>query len=320
MSERTVVVAAHGHCFDGLVSAALFTHLHRSLEPGPCRYRYLSCGYGPNLQVIPAKWLRGDDNAIVDFRYSPAEKLGWYFDHHPTGFSSTEELETARQSSARIFFEPSYDSCARLVADTGRKEYSVDFERFGDVIAWADRIDAARFETVDQALDRAEPMMQLAAVIEQHGQPPLFEELITALASTPAAEVAGSELVQKHWLPLARAHDVIRRRVSQHAELRGAVVYVDLHDMVAGSGGKFFHYAAHPEATYSVSLIRMKQHYKLSVGYNPWAPSVRRHDIAEICRRYGGGGHAEVGAIAFSLDRLEEARTAASAVVEELNQ
>jgi hypothetical protein len=302
------------------VSAALFTHLHRSVEPGPCRYRYLSCGYGPNLQVIPAKWLRGDDNAIVDFRYSPAETLGWYFDHHPTGFASDDERETAQQSKARIFFDPSYDSCARLVADIGRTEYSVDFDRFRDVIAWADRIDAARFDTVDQALDRTEPMMQLGAVIEQFGQPPLFEELINALVSTPADEVARSELVQTRWLPLSRTHDAIRHRVCQHAELRGAVVYVDLHDVVAGSGGKFFHYAAHPEATYSVSLIRMKQHYKLSVGYNPWAPSARSHDIAAICRRYGGGGHAEVGAIAFALDRLDDARKAASAVVEELNQ
>jgi nanoRNase/pAp phosphatase (c-di-AMP/oligoRNAs hydrolase) len=41
-------------------------------------------------------------------------------------------------------------------------------------------------------------------------------------------------------------------------------------------------------------------------------------NLAKICERYGGGGHARVGAISFSPDRGDDARKAASEIVQEL--
>ena len=319
MAERKIVVATHGHCFDGLVGAMLFTHLRRSLDSGPWRFKYFSCGYGPNMQTVPEHWLRGDENAIIDFRYSPSERLTWYFDHHPTGFASPEERDAALGGTKRVFFDPSYDSCSRLVADVGRAKFGVDFSAFDELLGWTDRIDAARFDTVEQALDRSEPLMQLASVVEQHGQSPVMERLIERLFGEPAVDVARSDEVQALWLPLADMHRQARERVAQRAERHGAVVYVDLHDSPLGSSGKFFHYAVQPDAVYSVALVRMKQHLKLSLGYNPWATEPRRHDIAELCRRFGGGGHPEVGAVSFPLEKLEEARRIAKLLMDELN-
>jgi nanoRNase/pAp phosphatase (c-di-AMP/oligoRNAs hydrolase) len=43
-------------------------------------------------------------------------------------------------------------------------------------------------------------------------------------------------------------------------------------------------------------------------------------NLAKICERYGGGGHARVGAISFSPDRSDEARDAARVIVEELRK
>jgi nanoRNase/pAp phosphatase (c-di-AMP/oligoRNAs hydrolase) len=54
------------------------------------------------------------------------------------------------------------------------------------------------------------------------------------------------------------------------------------------------------------------------VGYNPWCGVTRLHDIASICRRYGGGGHPVVGAAAFPLSHLEQARDAARVIAAEL--
>jgi len=42
------------------------------------------------------------------------------------------------------------------------------------------------------------------------------------------------------------------------------------------------------------------------------------HNLATICERYGGGGHARVGAISFSPDREDEARKAAAEIAAEL--
>ena len=57
---------------------------------------------------------------------------------------------------------------------------------------------------------------------------------------------------------------------------------------------------------------------KVSVGSNPWAPSPPVVNLAKICERYGGGGHARVGAISFNVTQSAEARQAAQEIVEEL--
>jgi nanoRNase/pAp phosphatase (c-di-AMP/oligoRNAs hydrolase) len=43
-------------------------------------------------------------------------------------------------------------------------------------------------------------------------------------------------------------------------------------------------------------------------------------NLAAICERYGGGGHARVGAISFSPDQAEQARQAAAVIVAELRE
>jgi nanoRNase/pAp phosphatase (c-di-AMP/oligoRNAs hydrolase) len=41
-------------------------------------------------------------------------------------------------------------------------------------------------------------------------------------------------------------------------------------------------------------------------------------NLAAICERYGGGGHARVGAISFPIERADQAREAAVEIVAEL--
>ncbi len=49
-------------------------------------------------------------------------------------------------------------------------------------------------------------------------------------------------------------------------------------------------------------------------------PAVELANIAAICERYGGGGHARVGAISFPVDKEDEARAAAREIVAELEK
>ena len=100
----------------------------------------------------------------------------------------------------------------------------------------------------------------------------------------------------------------------------GSVVFVDLSDEIREVVGKFVTYALYPESCYSVVLTRGRAKVKISVGFNPWSKLPRRHDIGAICARYGGGGHAVVGAAAMPADKLEEARSAALAMACELDQ
>jgi len=73
--------------------------------------------------------------------------------------------------------------------------------------------------------------------------------------------------------------------------LVGPVVLVDLTGELLEVAGKFVTYALFPASAYSVLVTRSKSKCKISIGYNPWSNLPRRHNIAEICERHGGGGH-----------------------------
>src|SRR6187551_76910 len=114
-----VVVATHGHCFDGLASAVVFTKLLRHLHGPDIQFEYHACGYGTGQKVATPGLLRGDLNAILDYRFCATESLDWYFDHHRTAFASEEDRAffANRKPGGQYFFEPDYSSCTKLIAD-----------------------------------------------------------------------------------------------------------------------------------------------------------------------------------------------------------
>jgi len=67
-----------------------------------------------------------------------------------------------------------------------------------------------------------------------------------------------------------------------------------------------------------VDLSKSSFRVKVSVGSNPWAPKEPTVNLAKICERYGGGGHARVGAISFDVTQTEAAQKASHEIVEEL--
>lgn len=339
MKPRDILVATHGHCFDGLASAVLFTRLTRAVDPGAAiAFRYKSCGYSPTMTQIPEAWLDGEENAILDFRYTPSKKLGWYFDHHATGFGSEAERDAAVRGAAertigpglsladparpearpQVHYDPTYTSCAKLVADVAEGRFSVDMRPLADLVAWADVIDAARFASAEAATDPGEPVLQLAAVIEHHGDGNFLNATVPLLLDRPLVEVAQAPSIQERWAPIRASRETFQRRVERAAEVHGKVVLVDLTDAPLDVAAKFVTYALYPACTYSVMLSRHRQHLKLSVGYNPWSGTPRGHDISVICRREGGGGHPAVGACSFPIAAVDKARAVARAVVAEL--
>ena len=326
MKPRDIMVATHGHCFDGMASAALFTRLARALEPSAAlSFRYKSCGYGPGMQQIPEGWLDGAENAILDFRFTPSKKLTWYFDHHVTGFASPEERDAAMKALSagdkpRIHYDPAGSSCAKLIADVAAARFGVDMSPLDELVRWADVIDSARFASAEAAASRDEPVLQLASVIEAHADGPFLNAIVPRLLEQPVSDVAKSDDIQAMWRPLAVAREAFVKRIERAAKVMGQVVLVDLSDAPLDVGAKFATYALYPGSAYSVTLTRSKQHYKISVGYNPWSGIPRAHDIASICRRYEGGGHPAVGACSFPLSAAEKARETARTIAAELDR
>jgi hypothetical protein len=320
--DRTpVTVATHGHCFDGMCSAALFTRLAKEQISAQATFKYRACGYGPEPGGVNPAILDGQQNAILDFRYAKTPKLTWYFDHHATAFSSPEERADFEQDGGKHkFYDADYGSCTKLIYDVSRERFGLaDTPDIVELVRWADIIDAARFPNAEMAVLRADPAMWLMTVVENHGDDAFLTRIVPRLLTQPLEEVARSEEIMAKWLPLREAHLAFVERVRQKSQEMGSVVYVDLTDTVIDVVGKFVTYALFPKSVYSVMVSRGKTRCKISVGYNPWSGAERKHDISQICQRYGGGGHAVVGAIALPPNDAERAKQIGLEITRELN-
>ena len=321
---RQVVVATHGHCFDGMCSAVMFTRLLRHLHPGEdLAFTYRAQGYGPGQNGVDPAVLTGDENAILDFRFSPAPKLTWYFDHHVSAFPSPDDRKTyeerAQETSARtMFHDGKYGSCTKLIADIGKARFGLDVSNEAELIRWADMIDTAGFPSAEMAVARSEPVLHLMTVVEHQGGDAFLQTMVPRLLEEPLEELSRGKDIDEAFAPLAAQHDGYVELVKQHAVVKGDVVIVDLSSVVIDVAAKFVTYSLWPDSAYSLVLSCSPSKCKISIGYNPWSPVPRRHDIAAICERHGGGGHPVVGAISLPADQKERAQKLMNELAEEL--
>lgn len=324
---RHVVVATHGHCFDGMCSAVMFTRLMRHIHHGEeLSFTYRAQGYGPGSNGVDPAVLTGQDNAILDFRFSQAPQLTWYFDHHVSAFPSKtdrqvfEDRAGAAKTDAqqRMFHDGGYGSCTKLIADVGRATFGLDVSAQSELIRWADMIDSAAFPSAEMAVARSEPVLHLMTVVESHGGDAFLQSMVPRLLEEPLEELAKGKDVEEAYAPLAAQHGAYVELVKKHARVVGNVVIVDLSSVVIDAAAKFVTYSLWPDSAYSVVLSRSASKCKISIGYNPWSPVERRHNIAAICERHGGGGHPVVGAISLPADQVEAARKLTNEIAEEL--
>ena len=309
----------HGHCFDGVASAATFTRFYTERIHPEAEVNYGGLLHRPG-NLFDLALLDGDENAIVDFKYAPTEKLTWWFDHHQSAFLTPEdEAHFRADKSGKKFLDPTRKSCTEFIADVARNRFGFNDEPLNDLIHWAHIIDGALYESAAQCVELKEPALQLMQVIEADPDDKFIEKVIRELTVKSLNEVATSAEVQMRFQPIRKQHLETLEAIRRVAISANHVVYFDLVDAGYEGFNKFIPYYLYPETTYTVALTRGSQRTKISVGSNPWAPRPRTHNIAKICERYGGGGHAVVGAISLKPDEVEKGRTIVKEIVAELS-
>jgi hypothetical protein len=310
----------HGHCFDGVASAATFTRFYKERIHPEAEVQYAGLWHRPGNLLFEGNMFDGDENAIVDFKYSPSEKLTWWFDHHQSAFlTPADEAHFRADNSGKKFLDASRKSCTEFIADVAREKFGFNDEPIRELVHWAHIIDGALYESAAQCVELKEPPLQLMQVIEADPDDTFVEQIIRDLTHQTLNEVATGAEVQARFQPILKQHLETLESIRRKAVCKNDVVQFDLVDEGYEGFNKFIPYYLFPEATYSVALTRAPQRTKISVGSNPWAPRPRRHNIASICERYGGGGHAVVGAISFGTDEVEKARKAMGEIVAELS-
>lgn len=318
-TKMNLLVATHGHCFDGAASAALFTRLCERYYREGGEYRYLACGYGAGQATPAGRFKQGDINAILDYQYTPSPHLTWYFDHHPTAFANEEARQNfeSQQDTGRFFHDQAAGSCTKLIQEVAQERLGLDLG-LSELVHWANVVDTAAFSSAEEANARSHPVLRLAAVVEEHGEGPFLTKMIRRLARQPLLEVAESAPVKTKYAPLEARQERYMSQLRKHGTQSGRVAFVDLTFDVVKSGSKFAPYAAYPQCMYSVIVARLKSSMRISVGFNPWCGQERDTDLSKICAKHGGGGHPFVGGIALPAGDAERALSIAREVAAQL--
>ncbi len=313
-----VRVFYHGKCFDGTASAALFSRFYSERIRKDVVLQFTGLVHRAGA-LFDENDFDGDENVIVDFKYSPSPKITWWFDHHQSAFLTPEDAQTYRtHDRTQKFYDPDFTSCTKFMAHIAQEKFGFDPQPVAELIHWADIIDGAKFESPGQAVEMAEPAMKLTMVIESTNDNDFLPALIPYLVREPLAQVIQEPFVAALIPPLLDRHRRSIEILRERSECKQGTIYFDISDHDLEGYNKFIPYYLHSDSVYSVGLSSSSFRVKVSVGSNPWTKKQNMVNLAKICERYGGGGHARVGAISFSPDRGDDARKAAAEIVQEL--
>ncbi len=313
-----VRVFYHDRCFDGASSAAVFSRFYRERIRDDVQFEYNGLLHRAGALFDENKFT-GDENAIVDFKYSPSPKVTWWFDHHQSAFLTEADAEHFEQDqSNRKFYDPDFKSCTKFIATIAEQRFGFNSAPIADLIHWTDIIDGALYEDAKTAVEMNAPAMKLTMVIESAHDHDFVPRLIPLLATKSLAEIIEEPFVAQRLPDLLARHrdsvDVMRKRI----DCKDGTVFFDVTDLPLEGYNKFIPYYLFPECVYSIGLSKSNFRTKVAVGSNPWNNIDDMENLAKICERYGGGGHARVGAISFDVNQLDAARKAAGEIVAEL--
>jgi len=269
--------------------------------------------------LFDEKQFDGDENAIVDFKYSSSPQITWWFDHHQSAFLTESDAEHFEQDqSNRKFYDPDFKSCTSFIAMIAQERFGFDPAPVADLVYWTDVIDGALYPDAKTAVEMKAPAMKLTMVIESAPDHGFVPNLIPLLATKPLGEILDEPFVAPLLPPLLHRHEFSMDILKERTECKDRTIFFDVTDQDLEGYNKFIPYYLHPESVYSVGLSKSSFRVKVSVGSNPWAPQPPEVNLAKICERYGGGGHARVGAISFPVNQHATAIKASQEIVAEL--
>jgi hypothetical protein len=308
----------HDHCFDGAASAAMFSRFMEAKFHPDAEFAFTGLAHKATELFEPGMF-DGDENAIVDFKYSTDPRVTWWFDHHQSAFLTPEDAEHFRRdTSGRKMYDPNFRSCTKYIATVAKDRFGFDAPDLAELVQWADIVDGAQYKNAQEAVELGAPATRLTLVIEGVQGSEVVQKIIVKMRTQTLAEIAADPEIEAIFRPMYERHlrsiDIIRKQ----SQCDDGVVFFDLVEQGMEGYNKFIPYYLFPQSTYTVSVSAASFRTKVSVGSNPWSIKPVTHNLATICERYGGGGHSKVGAISFPIGAIEEARKAAREIASEL--
>src|ERR1035437_8971181 len=154
-------VLYHDHCFDGAASAAYFSRFIAGAVHPDAEFRYTGMAHKASQLFDPALF-DGDENAIVDFKYSSDPRLTWWFDHHQSAFLNAEDAaHFRRDTTGRKLYDPSYKSCTSFINTFACDRWGSRARDLDAVVNWSLIIEGAQPPAAPPPVERGPPAMKL---------------------------------------------------------------------------------------------------------------------------------------------------------------
>lgn len=291
----------HSPCFDGAVSAALAAEYFEQTL-GLSEISLIGVNYH-----LKNQWLSFSSDgrmAIVDFLYHPS--AFFWADHHPTTFLNDSLREQyARRDHSALLYDNTAPSCAAVLWK-GFGKCIKPPAHFEELVNWANRIDAARYASVDEAIGFNSPAAQISLALSRSRTDELAKRVIVMLRKLPLPEIASTPEIHEPFLKASSLYEQGLERLKQSLRLTDdgvAIFDVNEADVLINRYAPFYFY---PDARYSAGIVRGKETAKLTAMRNPWRefPSA---PLGEFCAAYGGGGHQRVGSIVLRPGEIQTA-------------
>src|SRR3954447_21783451 len=192
----------HGNCFDGVSSAAVFSKFYKTaFHPDADIY------YTPTMHRAGNAFDRdqfdGDENAIVDFKYCPDERLTWWFDHHQSAFlSPSDEEHFKADHSGKKFLDTTSKSCAEFIARIAKEKFDFEDPSLAELVEWAHIIDGALYESPAQCVELRSSALKLMQVLEGERDETFVERIIRSLMEKSLDEILESSEIQERLQPI----------------------------------------------------------------------------------------------------------------------
>jgi len=301
----------HFPCFDGTISAVLTT-LYLQQARGWKFKKFQPVNYHQQNEWLDTPLARR--NAVVDFLYHP--QAVFWADHHSTTFLK-ELLRTnyEARSSPGLIYDSQSGSCASLLWKRIGAMFSGD-QRLQEMVQWAEKIDSAGYESVQEAMSNSHPALVLSRSMACDADEAYCNFLVTRLLREPLADVVKTEEVQRRFRKVAELNEAGLKRVKDVLRLEGSVAVYEV-DSKGIMINRYAPYYFYPEALYSVAVTHSKYGAKITAMRNPWR-EFESINLGEFMRKFGGGGHQRVGSLVLSKEREQECAGVVESLLREL--
>jgi hypothetical protein len=205
------------------------------------------------------------------------------------------------------------DSCAAVLLGN-----FPSLQHPSQLVQWANKIDAARYESVDEALFGDSPALVISKGLAMASDQDCAE-LVRRLCVRPLDAVAGDSDVRARFEQVQHGIQEALHRFAQHALLQpDGIVVADLSSEPV-AGPRYAPYHRYPNAKYSIVLYNADEGPKITAMRNPWQ-EFQSVPLGDIFRRYGGGGHRRVASLLIPPERSRDASTTLMSIVADIQR